>query len=423
MIHKHSCPGCPLCRLTDPQHPEYLAPEPLCPGVGLPGILWNEATTSNPNRYNLFSQRSTKKKVVWRDVKSLSQDPDQPTNPRLDGLVEAGLGLAAGITFNNGDQEGIVMFIARKSVAAKKIKSPVNEAYLIAASDLIGSAWALRGPRHAAVEAREEMLAQTIRRARVRLLTIIRLGVNVEDLAKPLPAGEVSTSEDALEQKVDMDKGKTIVSRIFNYTRRKARQLYIKSIQGGMNQPPPPMSTAESLFSAVGTFLTMIIVTQLAQHMVDTYGLEYRIVVGPLGALATLHYGLTAAPASQPRNALMGQLVALTIAIAISKSQLETWMKQSLAAASTVLVITRLGIIHPPAGASAVIFSGSSSLGWSQMGSFLLAYVVIICCSTIINNLNAKRQYPTYWGVGFILDYFKKDEDKEAEKERAGKLA
>eukprot|EP00545_Synedropsis_sp_CCMP1620_P002554 CAMPEP_0119005940 /NCGR_PEP_ID=MMETSP1176-20130426/2019_1 /TAXON_ID=265551 /ORGANISM="Synedropsis recta cf, Strain CCMP1620" /LENGTH=501 /DNA_ID=CAMNT_0006957803 /DNA_START=40 /DNA_END=1541 /DNA_ORIENTATION=+ len=406
---------CDLCRLTNTEHPEYLPPVPLAPGVGLPGILWNESDSSNPMRGNNY-----KKKVVWRDVKFLSEDPDQASNPRLDGLVAAGLGWAAGIHFSNGGQEGLVIFISRKGVS-KKIKDPVNEAYLVAAADLIGSAWALRGPRHDAVQARQNSLHGAVRNARIKLLVMLRLGITIEELTKP-PV-HVPSFEDELDETIEADKEKPPVTRAFDYAGRKAKQVGMKSLYGGMNQPPPGKSIAESMFSAVGTFLTMLIVTQLGLHFVKEWGGDYSLVVGPFGALATLHYALTAAPASQPRNAMMGQLVALTFGVAISKSGLEKWMKMSLAPAVTVLITTKFGIVHPPAGATAVIFAGSATLSWTQMGTFLLAYFIVICCSIFFNNLNDKRQYPTYWGVAslkeFIVGLLKKKDD-EAMKELEG---
>jgi hypothetical protein len=39
------------------------------------------------------------------------------------------------------------------------------------------------------------------------------------------------------------------------------------------------------------------------------------LLIGPFGALATMQYGLTAAPASQPRNAVMGQAVAGAVSL------------------------------------------------------------------------------------------------------------
>ena len=410
--------SCALCRLTDPGHTAYITPDPTSPGVGLPGILWNEARTSNPNR-GMAAQG--KNMVVWRNVRSLAQDPDQPSDQRLNTFVDAGLGWAAGIPFSNGNEAGIVIFIARDGID-NQIKTRVNEAYLIAASDLIGSAWALRFPRHAAVEAREDNLARAVRVARAKLLSLIRMGVKIDDLVKP-PPGEAQDKLDHLDLSLHIRHARSMFPLLIKYTSNKARQVYVKSRYGGMNQPPPSHDFTESTYSAVGTFLTILIVSELSDYMVRTYGLDYSIAIGPFGALAMLQFSLTAAPAAQPRNAFVAQLFALPIGIGMAQTSLQRGIKQSIAAALSVFLTSKMGIIHPPAGAVAVAFSGTPGLGWSEMGTFLMGYVVIIGFAVIANNLNDKRQYPAYWGVGFILDYFKKDEKAEVDVGQTGKFA
>ena len=62
-------------------------------------------------------------------------------------------------------------------------------------------------------------------------------------------------------------------------------------------------------------------------------------------------YGLTAAPASQPRNAIVGQAVALVIAQLIgTRTDMDIWLKQSVATSLAIAVMAKLGVIHPPAG-------------------------------------------------------------------------
>ena len=66
-------------------------------------------------------------------------------------------------------------------------------------------------------------------------------------------------------------------------------------------------------------------------------------------------YGLTAAPASQPRNAIVGQAVALVIAQLIgTRTDMDIWLKQSVATSLAIAVMAKLGVIHPPAGTHAV---------------------------------------------------------------------
>lgn len=123
----------------------------------------------------------------------------------------------------------------------------------------------------------------------------------------------------------------------------------------------------------------------------------------PFGALATLLYGLSAAPASQPRNVILGQLLALSISTGISRFDgLEIWMRQALATSLSVSAMSKLGVTHPPAGAAALIWA-SGRFRWAHVGTLLLGNLVAIGTATFINNVSDQRQYPTYWGIGFLL--------------------
>jgi CBS-domain-containing membrane protein len=130
----------------------------------------------------------------------------------------------------------------------------------------------------------------------------------------------------------------------------------------------------------------------------------------------TLLYGLTAAPASQPRNAILGQAVSMTISLALSYiDSMEIWMRQSLATAIAVTCMVKLGITHPPAGASALIFS-SGLLDWTHMLMMIAGYVIAIVTATLINNMSNKRQYPLYWGVGFLEEFVPKRKGENQKK-------
>ena len=126
---------------------------------------------------------------------------------------------------------------------------------------------------------------------------------------------------------------------------------------------------------------------------------EYAVVLGPFGAFITLQYALTMAPPSQPRNALCGQLVALSIARFIKRIPfLAAWIKQALAPSISIGTMALLGIVHPPAGASALVFvSGEYSFG--TICVTLFANIIAIITAVIFNNMNEKRQYPTQWGI------------------------
>ena len=130
-----------------------------------------------------------------------------------------------------------------------------------------------------------------------------------------------------------------------------------------------------------------------------TESAKYPVVLGPFGAFTTLQYSLTMAPPSQPRNAILGQTLSMTIAISLRYiDALPGWVKQALAPSLSIAAMARLGITHPPAGASALIFA-TGSLSWGSMGMTLVANVIVILIAVVINNFNQRRQYPLQWGL------------------------
>jgi CBS-domain-containing membrane protein len=132
----------------------------------------------------------------------------------------------------------------------------------------------------------------------------------------------------------------------------------------------------------------------------------------------TLQYGLTAAPASQPRNAIVGQTIALLIAHGVGQMDiLEPWLKETLATTLAIGVMVKCGVTNPPAGAAALPFS-TGTKSWQQIGMMILANVIAIVCAAIFNNLSERRQYPTFWGLRPIHDLIFGD---EAEKEKKKK--
>jgi HPP family len=142
--------------------------------------------------------------------------------------------------------------------------------------------------------------------------------------------------------------------------------------------------------------------------LVSTYGQEFGIVLGPFGALMGLLFSLTSAPASQPRNILFGQTLSLFIAYGFGRTSMDGRMKACLSTSIAIALMARLGITHPPAGASALIFSsGSHSL--SQIGIMLMANAVAIFLGAWCNNISDKRQYPTSWHIVPFFDVFSGD--------------
>ena len=159
----------------------------------------------------------------------------------------------------------------------------------------------------------------------------------------------------------------------------------------------------------LGVFFTTLVLTLLSKSFVAAFGSDYSLVLGPFGALLTLLYALAQAPASQPRNCIVGQVISTTIALAFTYIDgLSTYpqLRSSLVLALAVSVMVKLGLTHPPAGAMALLFS-EGNLGWSHFAVSLLGSVIAIAMATFINNSTELRQYPTSWGFNELNDYVK----------------
>lgn len=51
-------------------------------------------------------------------------------------------------------------------------------------------------------------------------------------------------------------------------------------------------------------------------------------------------------------------------------------MKQSVSTALAVAAMAKLGIVHPPAGASAMIFASGGNYSWTNLASLVIGNIV-----------------------------------------------
>lgn len=420
MFHS-GCDGiCKICQLVDQQHRDFVPADPLAPGEGLPGALW-AAVGSHIASFHASSQKSHRRgaashdnalfrevfkdvltpssnHVVWREVKALAMDPDQPFNPRLQLLAEIGLAWAAAVPFKFHGEQGIIVYMAREGVDLDRLRAPHNEAYLAAASSLIGAAYALRGPRRIVVDERHNELREAWYGIKRKIIEAKRLGISLRDVVE----GEER-------KKKQLKRQKSMAERHFNWLWEQIclrTRSTVKKAKGGDTLPSPSFTWSQTIWTLVGSFATLVVVTRLNARLEKKYGTDNAIVLGPFGAMITLLYGLTAAPASQPRNILIGQAVSMSIALAISRFEsMSSWMQESVASSLAIAAMVKLGITHPPAGASALLFA-TGQYGWDNMAWVLLGNFVAIVVATFINNLSDKRQYPTYWGLGVLSHAF-----------------
>jgi len=183
---------------------------------------------------------------------------------------------------------------------------------------------------------------------------------------------------------------------------KKVRQSLVK-MRGGGRTAPPSSSWNQATLTTMGVLLTILALGALNEGASATFGSDYRMPLGPMGALLGLQFGLTAAPAAQPRTIIVGQVVSILIALAFAEiSSVDAWIKQSLAVVMAVGCMAKIGVVNPPAAANAFVFA-SGSWGYTNRVVALFGNVVAIMCAVLINNVSDKRQYPSFWGIPPIL--------------------
>jgi len=377
------------------------------------------------NKHNNNNNR-----LVWREIGPLAIDPHQPYNQRLVLQACAGFGLATGVRFRfDENYEGMVVYLARETVDRSKLESTENEAHLKASARHIGSVLAMQEHRRAAMSARKQELAQTMRKTKNTLLLLHR-GRDLEEIAENVtlssyesmtnstsaPSLQLDSSDDEEQEEKEHHRSRPLEHEkqpllrskhrrsVAKTTRRPSSSIFRTVAKKSFFQmferkprvsvaPPPPQPLGHALWTFAGAFITLSALTEYSRH-------RGGLVLPPFGALAGLQFDLIAAPPAQPRNILCGQLIGLTISMTAG-FLLEgeyAWIRTALAPALAIFLMSKLGVVHPPAGAAAMIFS-SGKHGLEDVWALMVANVIAIVCATVVNNLSSNRQYPTFWGL------------------------
>lgn len=157
-------------------------------------------------------------------------------------------------------------------------------------------------------------------------------------------------------------------------------------------------------WSTIGAF-TGIYMIALFSNSFSTQ--DSFFLLGSFGASAVLIYGAPDATFSQPRNLIGGHILSAIVSVFLVKTfsnLLSIELLCALSVALAVLVMHLTLTMHPPGGATALIYVIGSqqiqSLGWMYpltpiaVGAFILLIVALI-----VNNMsnNSKRHYPIYW--------------------------
>lgn len=172
----------------------------------------------------------------------------------------------------------------------------------------------------------------------------------------------------------------------------------------GLEAPPSRTNLSHVIWSAIGSFLGIYLITVINQCIIMNSS-DTIFLVGSFGASAVLIYGVPNAELSQPRNLIGGHIISAFIGITVYKYlPFEISVLGALAVSLAIVIMHFTRTLHPPGGATALIaVIGSSQI--HELGYMFLitpitiGAIVLLIIALVVNNLstNPNRHYPRYW--------------------------
>jgi CBS-domain-containing membrane protein len=124
--------------------------------------------------------------------------------------------------------------------------------------------------------------------------------------------------------------------------------------------------------------------------------------------MAVIIFSLFPAPVAQPRNVIGGNTIGGAVGVAVFKTfqafgaeEDLKWLAGGLTVAITVALQERTRTVHPPGGATSLIFvlgpASVQEFGWVYvLFPACFAAVVMVACAFVFNRA-VGRVYPQYW--------------------------
>lgn len=180
-------------------------------------------------------------------------------------------------------------------------------------------------------------------------------------------------------------------------------RTYMSRMRGSPRQtsrPPPSAIIAAFCAAFVGILLISL------PSLWPSWPFSAKLfLIGSFGASAALLYGVPHSELAQPRNLMLGQLIAALAGVTAYKLLgSHTGLAAALAVASAIALMQIAKAVHPPAGATALIAvlgpAAVHHLGYEfVLTPVLLGAAILLVVALLVNNLSRSesRHYPTTW--------------------------
>jgi CBS domain-containing membrane protein len=172
------------------------------------------------------------------------------------------------------------------------------------------------------------------------------------------------------------------------------------------------VSNKEKLVSAVGGFISILLIVAISQNLLHMSGAA--MLIASMGASAVLLFAVPHGQLSQPWPVLAGHVFSAIIGVTCAKIIPNSSLAAGCAVGLAIFVMHQLKCIHPPGGATALtaVIGGLSvhSLGYGFVFMpVLLNALTIILVAVAFNFIFKWRRYPAFWNH----DHNKNDAESE----------
>lgn len=159
---------------------------------------------------------------------------------------------------------------------------------------------------------------------------------------------------------------------------------------------PSAISTREKILTPLITFVAILVVSQVGQHLVHPY--QHLVMVASMGASALLLFVMPNSPLAQPYPFVMGHVVPAAIGVLCANSVDNFYLAAALAVSISLIAMYLLNCLHPPGGAAAlvpVIAHSEYVLDLSYVVFPVLINVLTMLLFTlIVHKWILKKEYP-----------------------------
>jgi CBS-domain-containing membrane protein len=119
----------------------------------------------------------------------------------------------------------------------------------------------------------------------------------------------------------------------------------------------------------------------------------FIMLVAPFGASCVLMFGMPTSPVSQPINVVGGHIFSAVIGLALHFMFPDSFVAEGMAVGLAVAGMMLLRIVHPPAGATALVAYLTATSWWFLVFPVMVGSVTLVVIAALYHRLT-KTTYP-----------------------------